>query len=157
MTRKKNTTPELPEVSVSDDGEVRHLHLGTPWIQGSMRVDDPFALELEYRRAFDGPAIAKRSLDEMQGIAPLEPARSRQWLDLMARTFPDVAPGDRLLGQHDPDRGARFYLNGRLHGTVDDPVFSARFFGIWLSPRTSQPRMRETLLQSVAGASPRTP
>lgn len=48
MTRKKNTTPELPEVSVSDDGEVRHLHLGTPWIQGSMRVDDPFALELEY-------------------------------------------------------------------------------------------------------------
>ncbi|MBV7544051.1 spermidine synthase [Acidovorax sp. sic0104] len=48
MTRKKNTTPELPEVSVSDDGEVRHLHLGTPWIQGSMRVDEPFALELEY-------------------------------------------------------------------------------------------------------------
>ena len=48
MTRKKNTLPELPEVSVSDDGEVRHLHLGTPWIQGSMRVDDPFALELEY-------------------------------------------------------------------------------------------------------------
>ncbi len=48
MTRKKNTLPELPEVSVSDDGEVRHLHLGTPWIQGSMRVDDPFVLELEY-------------------------------------------------------------------------------------------------------------
>ena len=38
----------LPEVTVSDDGEVRHLHLGTPWIQGSMRVKDPFALELEY-------------------------------------------------------------------------------------------------------------
>ena len=48
MTRKKNTAPELPEVSVSDDGEVRHLHLGTPWIQGSMRVDAPFELELEY-------------------------------------------------------------------------------------------------------------
>ena len=48
MTRKKNTVPELPEVSVSDDGEVRHLHLGTPWIQGSMRVDAPFELELEY-------------------------------------------------------------------------------------------------------------
>ena len=48
MARKKNTTAELPEVSVSDDGEVRHLHLGTPWIQGSMRIDDPFHLELEY-------------------------------------------------------------------------------------------------------------
>ena len=48
MTRKKTSSIELPEVSVSDDGEVRHLHLGTPWIQGSMRVAEPFALELEY-------------------------------------------------------------------------------------------------------------
>ncbi|MFN4117220.1 spermidine synthase [Acidovorax sp.] len=48
MTRKKQKLAELPEVSVSDDGEVRHLHLGTPWIQGSMRVDQPFDLELEY-------------------------------------------------------------------------------------------------------------
>ncbi|NMM75468.1 spermidine synthase [Acidovorax sp. SRB_14] len=39
---------ELPEVTVSDDGEVRHLHLGTPWIQGSMRVKEPFEIELEY-------------------------------------------------------------------------------------------------------------
>ena len=48
MARKKTTTDELPEVSVSDDGEVRHLHLGTPWIQGSMRVKEPFEIELEY-------------------------------------------------------------------------------------------------------------
>ena len=48
MTRKKEKLQELPEVSVSDDGEVRHLHLGTPWIQGSMRVDQPFEIELEY-------------------------------------------------------------------------------------------------------------
>ena len=39
---------ELPEVSVSDDGDVRHLHLGTPWIQGSMRIREPFEIELEY-------------------------------------------------------------------------------------------------------------
>ena len=49
MTRKKERKlAELAEVSVSDDGEVRHLHLGTPWIQGSMRVDQPFDIELEY-------------------------------------------------------------------------------------------------------------
>ena len=48
MARKKETLQELPEVSVSDDGEVRHLHLGTPWIQGSMRVAEPFEIELQY-------------------------------------------------------------------------------------------------------------
>ena len=48
MARNKKTAIELPEVSVSDDGEVRHLHLGTPWIQGSMRVAEPFEIELQY-------------------------------------------------------------------------------------------------------------
>lgn len=39
---------ELPEVNFSDFRGVRSLHLGTPWIQGSMRMDEPYALELEY-------------------------------------------------------------------------------------------------------------
>ena len=39
---------ELPEVTISEDGEVRFLHLGTEWIQGSMLIDSPFDIELEY-------------------------------------------------------------------------------------------------------------
>ncbi len=38
----------LPPVSISEDGEVRFLHLGTEWIQGSMLIDAPFDIELEY-------------------------------------------------------------------------------------------------------------
>jgi spermidine synthase len=39
---------ELPEVTVSESGGVRYLHLGTPWIQGAMRISQPLAIELEY-------------------------------------------------------------------------------------------------------------
>ncbi|WP_284307022.1 spermidine synthase [Hydrogenophaga electricum] len=47
--RSPSRTPDaLPPVTVSEDGEVRFLHLGTEWIQGSMLIDDPFAIELEY-------------------------------------------------------------------------------------------------------------
>ena len=34
-------------------------------------------------------------------------------------------------------------------GEVADERFSRLFFGIWLSPKTSQPAMRETLLQGL--------
>ena len=44
----KKNTPKLPEVNFSDDGPVRHLHLGTEWIQGSMYLDAPNALVHEY-------------------------------------------------------------------------------------------------------------
>ena len=44
----KATLPQLPEVNFSDAGDVRYLHLGTEWIQGSMRIDDPYDIDLEY-------------------------------------------------------------------------------------------------------------
>jgi spermidine synthase len=39
---------EFPEVNFSEEGPVRHLHLGSEWIQGSMRVADPTALVHDY-------------------------------------------------------------------------------------------------------------
>ena len=38
----------FPEVNFSDEGDIRHLHLDSIWIQGSMRMDDPLALVHEY-------------------------------------------------------------------------------------------------------------
>ena len=38
----------LPDVNFSDWGDIRYLHLGTEWVQGSMRLDDPFEIHLEY-------------------------------------------------------------------------------------------------------------
>jgi spermidine synthase len=46
MSRTKSVV--LPEVSYSEEGDVRHLHLGTPWIQGSMNLKDPLVLVHEY-------------------------------------------------------------------------------------------------------------
>lgn len=105
-----------------------------------------FAIELQYRRSFKGRDIAQRSLDEMQSIAPLNAQQAADWLAAMQRAFPDIQAGDRLLGVHVPGSGARFYFNGQLRATVDEPAFSARFFGIWLSPRTSAPQLRAALI-----------
>jgi spermidine synthase len=44
----KSAAPLLPEVHFSDHGDIRYLHLGTEWVQGSMRLDAPFEIELEY-------------------------------------------------------------------------------------------------------------
>ena len=38
----------LPEVNFSDFGDVRYIHLGTDWVQGSMLIDEPYKIELEY-------------------------------------------------------------------------------------------------------------
>ncbi|MBP7132594.1 MAG: spermidine synthase [Aquabacterium sp.] len=40
--------PTLAEATISEERGVRYLHLGTPWIQGAMRIRQPQKLELEY-------------------------------------------------------------------------------------------------------------
>jgi spermidine synthase len=36
------------EVNLSESGGVRYLHLGSEWVQGSMRIDAPFDIDLDY-------------------------------------------------------------------------------------------------------------
>ena len=47
MNQKKKR-PELAPATVSEADGVRYLHLGTPWVQGAMRIRKPLAIELEY-------------------------------------------------------------------------------------------------------------
>jgi spermidine synthase len=48
MSGKKSKQPELAPATISEADGVRYLHLGTPWVQGAMRIRKSLALELEY-------------------------------------------------------------------------------------------------------------
>ncbi len=109
-------------------------------------AERPLALEIEYARSLDGAEIAKRSLQEMQRIGEFTPGQGEQWLAAMREAFPNVRGGDRITGFQRPGEMARFYVNGRAGKDIADALFARLFFGIWLSPRTSEPRLREALL-----------
>ena len=48
MKKSSAQRSSLPMVNMSEMGGIRYLHLGTEWVQGSMLIDKPFAIELEY-------------------------------------------------------------------------------------------------------------
>ena len=106
----------------------------------------PLALELVYARKLSGTQIAERSLKEMQRVPGIAADQATAWLAEMNGAFPDVAANDRITGVLVPGEAARFFLNGNLRREVRDGEFARRFFGIWLAPQTSQPRLREALL-----------
>jgi hypothetical protein len=112
-----------------------------------------FALEIRYLRNFGGSALAERSLKEMRSQSQVGDAKAQEWLDLMRKTFPDVKKGDQLIGIHRADGTSSFILNGKPMGEVRDTEFSRLFFGIWLSPKTSEPKMRRELIGAASGAS----
>jgi len=130
-----------------------HIYDARLWSAAHVAGDgaaQPLALELIYARTLVGEQIASRSIKEMQGIGAFSDAQSARWLAAMTQLFPDVKAGDRITGVQLPGQGTRFFFNGSLRGEVADADFTRLFFGIWLSPRTSEPRLRAQLL----GAAP---
>lgn len=104
------------------------------------------ALELAYLRDFRSNDIARRSLQEMRKLATFSDERATRWQEALQDVLPDVRSGDRIVGIHLPGVGARFVVNGRPAGEIADAEFARLFFGIWLSPATSEPQLRQALL-----------
>ena len=111
----------------------------------------PLALELSYLRAFKAEDVAERSIKEMRRSKPVSDAQAARWTAEMLRVIPDVRTGDRVMGVHQPGVGAAFWVNGKNTGEIQDAEFARLFFGIWLSPNTSEPKLREALLAGAAG------
>ena len=124
------------------------------WAQPGFRVanfdSSPLALELSYLRAFKAEEVAERSIKEMRRSRPVSDAQASRWMANLLRVIPDVRIGDRVMGVHRPGVGAAFWVNGKNTGEVLDAEFAKLFFGIWLSPNTSEPKLRDALLAGVS-------
>jgi hypothetical protein len=143
---------DLPGLDLS--GETTYRFLGIKvydirlWCPGGRyRQGEPFALELKYDMNFKGADIAKRSVDEMRGQGYGPDDKLERWRQHMAKVFPDIKPGDTLIGVAEPGKGARFYTRDRFIAAVDDPEFSQAFFDIWLSDKTSEPGLKKRLTE----------
>jgi len=124
--------------------KVYDIRLWTP--NRPHREDEVFALELIYDLGLKGAEIAKRSAEEMRKIGYTDEAKLKRWTEIMTKVFPDVKQGDTLVGVSVPGKEARFYSREKFIAAVPDPEFAKAFFGIWLSEKTSEPRLRERLL-----------
>jgi Chalcone isomerase-like len=147
----------LPGAVLQGRGRLRyfglHIYDAALWSAARVSASDahnaPLALELRYARKLSGPQIAERSLQEMKHVGDVSEADGPRWLEAMKGLFPDVESGDRITGIHRPGVGAAFFVNGRAAGEVRDAQFAQLFFGVWLSPRTSQPALRSALLGTL--------
>ena len=106
----------------------------------------PFALELAYLLDFASRDIAERSITEMRRSAAISEDQAKIWINEMLRVIPDIKKGDRVMGIHRPGTGAQLLVNGKSSGEIRDTEFARLFFGIWLSPKTSEPKVRAALL-----------
>lgn len=152
----------LAAARLSGSAELRWwgLDIYRVWLWVGPRGLDPahlgaqaFALELRYARSLRGADIADKSAELIARLGLGSAAQRQAWRERMRALFPDVRDGDTLVGLYLPDApgGARtrFVFNGRAIGSIGGRDFAEAFFAIWLSPRSSEPALRQALLAGV--------
>ena len=155
LAGRADAAKETPTAGLTrwGSGEFRRfgflVYQATLWVGGDDPVRPPLALRLTYQRNIAGRDIADASVNEIRNLGIADDGRLKLWGEQMVNIFPDVRPGDQLLGLH-LSEGARFFYNDRLLGSIDDAAFARAFFAIWLDPNTSAPALRSALLKRPA-------
>ena len=114
-------------------------------VDGIYHPQRDHALQINYRINVTAQKLAEVSLDEIEAIYGPQPQR-KAMVQRLSAVFCDVKKGDSILGHHQPGKGATFYCNDHLSGTLDAPELADAFFAIWLHPDSSEPQLRTQLI-----------
>jgi Chalcone isomerase-like len=144
----------LPDARLIGQGRLKvwgfEVYDARLWGRPGFRISDwaaqPLALELVYLRDLKASDIAASSIKEMRRIQAIDDQQAEKWTSDLLRVIPDIKKGDRVTGIHQPGSGAVFQVNGKPGGEIADARFARLFFGIWLAPTTSEPKLRSALL-----------
>lgn len=116
------------------------------------QFERPFALQIQYQRAFLADDLVETTRDEWQRMKLWKPEQE-QWLQRCRTIWPDVRDGDVLTLLIDREGRSVFFFNGQSRGRIDDIHFGPQFVAIWIGEQARFADLREQLLgASLPGA-----
>ena len=105
----------------------------------------PMALDIEYLRNIKAKDLVDTTQEEWQKLG-FEESRIANWIPLIERVWPDIKKGDKLLFRVENDGASEFYFNSESLKKIDDISFGKAFLAIWLSEKSSYPKVRKKLI-----------
>lgn len=108
-------------------------------------IDKQLALKITYYRNIQKQALIKATGEQWQHIGMNHP-QTEDWLTELSSIWPDVKPGDTLVVKRNADGTTTFFNTTEVLGSIQHPDFADAFLSIWLSEKTSRPKLRQALL-----------
>ena len=110
----------------------------------------PVVLKLTYQRDISKADFIEATVDQWKHLQGKVSAQHQEWAKQLDQLWTDVKKGDQLSCVLLADGTVQFYFNDKLLGDVTDPAFGPAFLDIWLSEKTSAPKLRKQLLKTSA-------
>lgn len=123
-----------------------HVYDAQFWSDSGDWKHAPYALTIIYDMGFTPDELADRTQQEMQHVSDLPDEALQGYTQQIRSIYPSVKAGDRITALQKDANSTAFFHNGKPIGTIKDENFAAAFFGIWLSPKSSEPELQKQLL-----------
>ncbi|RYV02344.1 hypothetical protein SOPP22_09810 [Shewanella sp. OPT22] len=104
--------------------------------------------EINYLMDISKEELINSTVENWQHLG-LTPNDYQGFVFKLEKIWPNVSKGDQLAFQVLPTESV-FYLNGKPIGKIEDKHFASIFLSIWLSKKTTQPRLRKKLLGATS-------
>ena len=108
-------------------------------------VEPGLALKIEYRRAIDGDEFISRTGEEWEKLGLLSD-ESSEWLAKLEEFLPSVIKGDVIILKVGDNLESVFHYNFERIGEIKTPQFTRDFLSIWLSEKSSYPKLQQQLI-----------
>ena len=131
-----------------------HVYDASFWSDSGGWSKPPYALVITYDMHVSSDDLADRTYEEMKHVSNQPDGTLTHDADLLRRIYPSVSAGDRITAVQKDAATTLFYYNGKPIGKVTDANFAQAFFGIWLSPKSSEPEMQQQLTHALPEAAP---
>lgn len=99
---------------------------------------------IEYLRDITSADLIERTIEQWQHLG-LKSSEYQQYLPQLEQLWPDIKAGDSLTLLINQSQ-SKFYFNQKYLGSIKQHIFGQQFLNIWLSAKSSQPKLRAQLL-----------
>jgi hypothetical protein len=125
--------------------EIYEAELCADWVVEWPAIKSELVLSILYKKSISVERIVKQTSKEWRKMN-LAGEDIRAWLPVLENHIPDIERGDRLSFYTNEKGESYFIHNDETMRLESNKAFDRAFLGIWLSPSTSRPQMREQLL-----------
>ena len=105
-----------------------------------------FQLEFEYKREVKKESVIESSIKEMRRQSNILDKDINQWQEYLEISIKPVQEGSQATVSWNPNGQITFHYQSSEPTTIEDENFARAFLNIWLGEETSQPKLRNLLL-----------
>ncbi len=102
-------------------------------------------LSIDYDISIKASQFVKETEKQFRHLK-VDPKNITEWMPRVSSVMPSVSKGDNIVMYIDESGIASLYLNGDLSGDLGSSDLSSAFADIWLSTRSSEPKLRRALV-----------